>query len=237
MDYKQAESMLTGRCKLHRKLANNTYLIRVDEKTIAVRLHKTNIVTLTKSGKIILNSGKWRTNTTRDRMGLVLPNGYGISQQKGEWFVYNWKDQTTIPYKDEMYLYRGKWYGIPTTRQTNKREKLKKEIIKYVDTYLDKLFKCELPLPDSGDCWMCRFGIPDDGEHLRSHIKEKYYVPSLMTLIMNDSWAPLSLWNKEVISAHLFHQAKGKGYTPDWGHKQIRKAMLKYFGKKLGYSF
>lgn len=83
LTYQQACDKLRG--KQSKKLENNTYLIRVDEKTVAIRLHSTNVVTITEENHYTLNSGGWHTATTKDRL-----NHYGpvcIHQENFSWYV------------------------------------------------------------------------------------------------------------------------------------------------------
>lgn len=67
-----------------KKLANNTYLHREDAHTLAVRLHATDVVLIHDDGSYTLDSGGWRTVTTKDRI-----NQYGpvrVYQQQLEWY-------------------------------------------------------------------------------------------------------------------------------------------------------
>ena len=82
-NYTQAETKLN--CRTSRKIANNTTLHRIDADSIAVQLHATNVVTYHRDGRIILNTGGWRTSTTKTRLNDYSPAR--ISQRKGEWFV------------------------------------------------------------------------------------------------------------------------------------------------------
>ncbi len=68
--YDVAEAQLNGRDS--RKIGNNTYLERRDARTIAVRLHSTDVLTITPTA-VVLDSGGWHTPTTWDRM-----SDYGI---------------------------------------------------------------------------------------------------------------------------------------------------------------
>jgi hypothetical protein len=65
LTYKGAAELLGKRDT--RKLANNTYLERRDETTIAIRYHATDVVTFTPRS-IVLDSGGWHTKTTWERM-------------------------------------------------------------------------------------------------------------------------------------------------------------------------
>jgi hypothetical protein len=67
--------------------------------------HKTAVVTFT-ANTIELNSGGWRTNTTKLRMNQTaaqfnLP--FSVYQKKGEWFV-TFKGET-VPFHDGMCLF------------------------------------------------------------------------------------------------------------------------------------
>lgn len=58
---------------------------------------------------VILNSGGWRTVTTKTRMNQAANQfglGYGVYQRKGEWFV-DTPDGQTLEFKDGMMIDRG----------------------------------------------------------------------------------------------------------------------------------
>lgn len=68
-----------------KKLENNTHLVRLDADRIGVRLHQTYVVVYHRSGKVAVDSGTWRTVTTKDRINKYTP--CRVSQVKFEWFV------------------------------------------------------------------------------------------------------------------------------------------------------
>src|SRR6266404_3101911 len=82
MNYQEADAKLTGRCSTSRKLENNTYLERrssfLADKTIAVRLHRTNILTFYPDGRIKLCTGGYSSVTTHDRLNTYLPRPYRV---------------------------------------------------------------------------------------------------------------------------------------------------------------
>ncbi len=97
LTYEDATGMMKGARNGRRKLGNNTYL---EERLhpdcdrdncpkhpidYAVRLHRTDVVTLHPDGSQTLNSGGWRTVTTKDRI-----NAYSMARvwsDRGEWKV------------------------------------------------------------------------------------------------------------------------------------------------------
>lgn len=119
--YAKLEAKLGARPR--RKVGNNTYIIRSggageDERvSIAVRFHQTDVVTAYPDGKVVVETGGWRPGggqaaygwrrepgtTTRARINDWLPSGWGIYQQKGEWFWANYANRRGT-YNDDMLL-------------------------------------------------------------------------------------------------------------------------------------
>ncbi len=78
--YSKAKDKASGK-----PLGNNTRLVRVNETTLAVRLHGTNVVEIHNDGTYTLRSGGWRTATTKDRINKYSPAN--VSQRNWEWYV------------------------------------------------------------------------------------------------------------------------------------------------------
>lgn len=66
------------------KLAHNTYLIRAGDAYV-VRFHGTDVVTYYPDGRVRLNSGGWRTYTTKRRLNMFGP--VPVWAERGEWYV------------------------------------------------------------------------------------------------------------------------------------------------------
>jgi hypothetical protein len=160
-------------------IANNTLQIYYADGTEAIRLHETDIVTLPVDKKtIMLDSGGWRTRTTKERINDFLhsKNIGRIYQHKGVWYINN------SLFYDEMVLNtNGKIVSGVKTINTKKIDSLKKKISKFVN----QLSETNLPLPNGGDCWVCNI-LPDNGDngHLLAHIRENYLHGSLVVSAM-----------------------------------------------------
>ena len=111
--YEEARKFLGGREE--RTIAHNTRLRDATRNedgchfgAIAVRLHATDVVTYTQPGWLILNSGGYRTVTTKERINAFLPIGYGVFAKDFVWFVRIglWSDDNgkTVPFEDGMTL-------------------------------------------------------------------------------------------------------------------------------------
>lgn len=81
--YSDAVSTLGEKVRV--KIDHNTFLIRLDPQTFAVRLHATDIVKIHDDGTFTLANGGWQTVTTKDRINKFSP--VRIHQKNGTWFV------------------------------------------------------------------------------------------------------------------------------------------------------
>lgn len=79
--YTQLMTKLGNREK--RKLGNNTYLEKRGETKLAIRLHATDVL-LFEPDKVTVQTGGWRTLTTKDRINSYAP--CTIYQAKGQWY-------------------------------------------------------------------------------------------------------------------------------------------------------
>ena len=98
MNYTEAKDILKNRES--KKLCNNTYL-RKREKGIAVQLHQTDIILFKENGDTVLDTGGWKTVTTKDRLNRYL-DGFQVWQEKRIWYLsgiektYTFADGMTI---------------------------------------------------------------------------------------------------------------------------------------------
>lgn len=72
--------------KDQKKIAPNTF-VEGHGSVRMIRLYETVIMTFEANGLIILNSGGFRTVTTKARINQFLPASVGLGQRKGAWFV------------------------------------------------------------------------------------------------------------------------------------------------------
>jgi len=85
-----------------KRIKNNTRLTEYTDGLKVLTLHNTDIIKWI-NGKVILNSGGWRTATTKARLNEFLADsGIYIYQKAFAWYIRQ-KDQT-IPFKDNIEL-------------------------------------------------------------------------------------------------------------------------------------
>lgn len=160
-----------------RKVDHNTVEYqRADVRVI--RLHHTDIVEITED-RWRLNSGGWKTPTTKDRLNKFSPAR--IHSDRGVWRL---SDGSTF------------FDGIEVNsegRALNPRpdvEAEQRKLGKAINAFVKRLDDMEtLPMPGAGDCWFCSMferepsrgeqgfherGSDRNPEHLLSHIEDGY---------------------------------------------------------------
>ncbi len=117
--YSKAQSALAkGKPKGERKkIANNTYLIQRDGY-MAVRLHNTDVVDIYLD-KLVLRTGGWMTNTTKERINRYLPVGWSLYTDRRIWYLSYFKgygEEITKTRKRKVYgaMVAGLWVSYNT---------------------------------------------------------------------------------------------------------------------------
>ena len=179
--FEEASAILTGRNKDSKKLANNTYLLRGDN-CFMIRLHQTDIITINSDDTYTLNSGGWLSMTTKSRMNEFSPAR--ISQNKGVWYLGDgslFSDNITVG-RDGLNV-KG---AVDPVKYEKKLAAVKKTARKYAKDFVKALQAGQVDMPSGGDCWACLMKGPQGQEafqgsgHIQDHIKEGYFVPSLL---------------------------------------------------------
>jgi hypothetical protein len=97
--YGSLSNFLNG--KEERKLGNNTIVHKLDDQTVAIMYHRTNILKINQENVVTINTGGWETTTTKDRLNQFLGcRGFGIFQKKGVWYITG--NDHTVEYEDGM---------------------------------------------------------------------------------------------------------------------------------------
>lgn len=198
------------RSRESRKIANNTYLVRRDPETIAVKLHATDVVTYHSDGTVTLRSGGYETVTTKDRLNHFGPDGIRVYSDKRVWYVFSGDDRT--PFVDGMRF--DPLRMMKTTESLRSSAESSLSAAKRLDGQLSRFVKrltperlseivseARKPMGMLGDCLICRVELSEitdkgrkavcltsgDSEHLRSHITEDYHHSALILCALK--WA------------------------------------------------
>ena len=231
MHYNEALSMLDNKHgdKNRKKLENNTYLVR-HEDYIGVLLHDTEVVKFYPN-YVILTSGGWKTATTKDRINSYAPTY--LTQRMSLWYIRGGE-----LFYDEMKLdYQGNI--IRKVLKTDKKVKEVADLKKRIKTFVKNAgerFEKGMPLPDGGDCWFCAFtsedgktmgDLSDKDSHLLNHMKDRYYVPSLLANAVKEAGYGHPGY---ILGGDLETRKMGGKY----GHREaVERALTKYMQKRL----
>jgi hypothetical protein len=96
MNYAEATKMVLGkRNRSERKVGNNTYAYIEVDGSVSIELHGTKVVRFYPNGLVMLNSGGWRTHTTKKRINQFSP--VKVYQKKHQWYL-----QDGTEFEDKM---------------------------------------------------------------------------------------------------------------------------------------
>lgn len=179
LTYDEARDMMSKARNGRRRLENNTWLeerqagegwagqVNGVGSHYAVRLHATDVVTLHPNRSYTLNSGGWRTVTTKARINHYAPGSVG--SDRGQWFYYPHGYAGTrycfadgmrvIPHGDSDGIGDGRGFTVEGAGadEAKIRRDLLREIRAYVDGFAADAVANGLADPGPGDCWGCLF--------------------------------------------------------------------------------
>lgn len=186
--------------KSARRIGNNTFrhVETIDGETFdVVRLHWTDVVKVSKrDGRMILNTGGFRTATTKGRINDHSQRVFYVYSERGAWFVqerkrWNETEKTweeiqdpfaagrCVPFFDGITV--PDCFDAPEA-ETRGRKKEAREIARKISALVAPLKTAAAPLPEIGDCLFCQINAGGDGANgknvgtdcLASHVAERY---------------------------------------------------------------
>ena len=180
----------TGRSKGDRPIANNTRVQVKENGDVAVRLHSTDVVTYHPDGSVTLNSGGWRTYTTKDRINSLSP--VRVWSEGGLWEVHTDTDSArffdgiTVAPDGSLQAAKAEHFAEALESETEPEEAIRAKVRAYARAFAESHKRGEIPAPSNGDCWGCLM-VAEDGshpmggpDHILEHMAEGYFVPSLL---------------------------------------------------------
>lgn len=221
----------------HKRIAPNTLeYIRPDGVRV-IKLHRTDIIEFHPEF-ILLNTGGWQTITTKDRMNKFIGHNIRIYQQNSIWTVYTAQEQ--VIFFDGLKIdYDGHAINAEQAPDKGKIIALKKSVQKYAGNFVKALAAGKIGMPSSSDCWYCcmrtnsgsTLGEESGQEHIISHIKENYFVPSLIFR------AAEVMPTSPACKSWIYSACNGQAEKSDWlagiGAQQAEKALIRYLYRQL----
>ena len=219
-----------------KRVANNTVRYTKADGSEVIRLHMTDVVTKKPNGNLVLDSGGWKTPTTKARI-----NEYGKVQvwtDRGTWYIGgSWNNKTgRLAFYDGIEVTPdGKPVSANVEATASMVAKADTALKARIKAFVGKLDKMEtLPEPNNGDCWFCLFHDQDgkswgdassNTEHFRHHIRDGYLHGSLILNAMKaQGYRDTGIgyyW-------HLFNRGD------KWARAAIKRALRQYLGHAFG---
>lgn len=104
--------------KIERPLGHNTRLVTTLHG-VGIRYHRTVVVDHLPDGTAVLDSGEWRTSTTKDRMNAHIPERFRVYQQNHDWYVWDRDRDETHDFRDGIRLSRSEGVLPPAPNWRN----------------------------------------------------------------------------------------------------------------------
>lgn len=96
------EELLGNKTLAHVPSIRDTLIIRYGDE-LHVKYHQTSVIVFLSNGDIRLNSGGWRTTTTKSRINAALNGtGWRVWQDGGEWFIGKVSENVKYTFSDGM---------------------------------------------------------------------------------------------------------------------------------------
>lgn len=237
LTYKKATALLgTARDPEKGKpIANNTRLFKRGDNFV-IRLHDTDIITIKPNGSFVLNSGGYKTRTTKDRLNEYSPAN--ISTKNHVWSISSRNGNDLFFDGIEINPLGVPINSIDSDLYLKCQRKLSRMIKNYIDGWINWLKKTrELRETSSEDCFYCHLSYdPTDPDftninHLLSHLTEQNYVPSLL-------WNAILEYNVQFeYEENTIYKMGGNGFvraTYQW--KSLKREVEKGAGGDIRYS-
>lgn len=103
--WEDGEEERDGRFGAPVNVAHETTLNRICDDVFGIQYHMTTVVEIYKRA-FILDSGGFRTKTTKARMNATLGDAYCVYARKGQWYVEDRNTGEAVPFEDGMIVKR-----------------------------------------------------------------------------------------------------------------------------------
>lgn len=191
-NYEQASALLGSRQS--KLIGLNTRIQRHENGDIGVTLHSTEVARWDSNGMLEVSTGGWNTVTTRERLNRYLPRGVNVFTKRGVLYIGNGESEKLFVDGGKV-TPTGELVGFQDANGSARgTEKLRRQVKTFAKSYIEAMKTGKIPAPSSGDCWYCAMRVQSpvedqgktlgeaskDSSHIVEHMKENYFVPSLL---------------------------------------------------------
>lgn len=186
------------------------------------------------------------------------PDTRNVDRIGGEGVRYIWESDITLHPNGAVTRADGSPLPPYDPAEEKRRQRDRARVKGYADQFIRALYNGKLSGDTRGDCLYCQLTVADgpdkgkgwgesvrDGDHIRCHIKEAYYVPSLLYRALEWQGSMLMRWE---VSALLTYP-DGPEWEPHRRHKeqyhvlggrirqQITQTLYRYCLRELGLAY
>lgn len=153
----------------------STVRYTTSDGTEHIKYHDTVVLETRKDGSIRINSGGFRTVTTKARIN-DYQNVVNLWQTEGEWTAHT--KAGSFPFADGMefrkdgQLVGGQRAKSKAGADANRKRRTARKIARYCAALKKEIAENGVPRPEAGDCFLCR--VPMNPTCLESHLDEVY---------------------------------------------------------------
>lgn len=205
-----------------RKAGRNTVIFSLTDGTEICKYVNTHVSTKKPDGTVVLQSGGYRSQTTKER--IWMHSGVGISQIKGVWYM----PDGSLFY--DGIILKGREVISAKIMPTKANNKAIAEMKKKIKAYVELITPSNFPKPKTGDCFFCmgkevgtdaNLGdITKNTDHLLDHLKDGYIVGSLLVNALKEDG--------------MDDRAVGHTYSmPEIRLWQVHRAVTRYLTRRL----
>jgi hypothetical protein len=218
----------------------HTRLLRYDDGRIVVRYHDTDVVTYLPDDRTVLRSGGWKSQTTKRRIeDYSRARVWSIG---GIWYVQGPTTAGPHSARTPGHLFAegvtirpdGTVTKAGTLADKVRESALRAKVKAYAARYFDVLKAGKMNTPGPGDCFYCQIERSNPGEqvrgdHVLSHVREGYLVPSLIWTALQDGIG--SEFDKQWVATRMQRD------DTDSGDKHLERRFCRWLYRRLGLHY
>ena len=230
-----------------KRIANNTVYYKDPFGNEYIRLHTTDVaIKINKTDPPIVrfNSGGYKTKVTKDRINMsivrFLDLPHKVVSHQGVWRIVGKGDDILFFDGIKLQKTNGTVEVVNANDGPNEEEirKLVQDTKKYANSFIDKFMNGEIPAPSGSDCFFCTMFPTSSADHIKSHIYESYYVPTLLyNAVFNNRFSQASEITKQYVLSKWGirdkKEAENMTMYEDIVKDQLKKTLSKYLKNKL----
>lgn len=196
------------------------------------------------------SKGVWYVDWGVDTNEPTTDMPYG---KRINYLVYHFQDGMVLMPDQTVLDREGNKLKVFDPVAEKRKHKFRKRVNKYAKDFIDRLYDGKIPMPSAGDCMYCGMrevgtnkpmgelsrtpasGVPSRpasqcANHIESHVKERYFVPSLLVNALEWRGSQVMKWTVGALMRGEDAPAMGGDYV----RKEITDCVRRYCYREMG---